>query len=273
MSKSSLGNSDLRPGRLNEDGGVVAGVDVDGRPRTRGLKWNHVYMIDSDELGEAVAGCCPRGCGKFLGLRPLADLRRALSPYNSVAAYLLNYRAPQYFGLGATGVTASIFADYQALVASCEILVDLLLRGFEWEQELETQVSIARANGQSGRGSGGTDAHNAAEIVEHTVSRVLSCLLGALGALRTFAKSPVALGSRDQAAALRQNFEGASPVASSSNCDAIVQRVRGQVFAFSMVLKTSIHRLVRTHPGLQVSRRDLPVSQAVLLQQVLQGSI
>ena len=52
-------------------------------------QWSHVYMIDSDELGEVVGGCCPRGCGRFLGLRPLADLGRALQPYNSVAAFLL----------------------------------------------------------------------------------------------------------------------------------------------------------------------------------------
>ena len=86
-------------------------------------------MIDSDELGEAVGSCCPRGCGRCIGLRPLADLRRALRPYNSVAAYLLNYRAPHHFAPTASAVTASVLNDFEAVRASCDILVDLLLRG------------------------------------------------------------------------------------------------------------------------------------------------
>lgn len=112
-----------------------------------GLRWNHVYMIDSDELGEAVGSCCPRGCGRCLGLRPLADYLRSLRPYNSVAAYLLNYRAPQNFAPDASGVTASVLNDFQAITASCEILVDLVLRGYEWEQDLEALAVVARSNG------------------------------------------------------------------------------------------------------------------------------
>eukprot|EP00750_Incisomonas_marina_P027377 INCI6184.3.p1 GENE.INCI6184.3~~INCI6184.3.p1 ORF type:complete len:1029 (-),score=139.60 INCI6184.3:696-3782(-) len=112
-----------------------------------GLRWNHVYMIDSDELGEAVGSCCPRGCGRCLGLRPLADLLRSLRPYNSVSAYLLNYRAPQNFAPDAPGVTASVLNDFQAITASCEILVDLVLRGYEWEQDLEALAVVARSNG------------------------------------------------------------------------------------------------------------------------------
>lgn len=98
-----------------------------------------------------------------------------------------------------------------------------------------------------GRGSASDDARNAAEIVEHTLGRVLPCILGALGALHTFSKSPVSLGAADQASVLRNSGSrsndsdegddksGAYFHAEShqhhaaDECDSVMQRVRGQV--------------------------------------------
>ena len=98
------------------------------------------------------------------------------------------------------------------------------------------------------RGSASDDARNAAEIVEHTLGRVLPCLLGALGALHTFSKSPVSLGAADQASVFR-NSGGRSnddndectgnngayfhsenhQHHAADECDSVMQRVRGQV--------------------------------------------
>ena len=82
-------------------------------------------------------------CGRLVGLRPFADLKRSLRPYNSVAAYLLSHRAPHaHFAPDAIQVTASLLNDFQGLRCSCEILVELLLRGYEWEQVLEVCLRL-----------------------------------------------------------------------------------------------------------------------------------